>query len=145
MRKLAILLVLALLAVPAAVAKPPKPSEPAKGEQHGKGPKPAKGPKKRMIQYVLRGTLSGYTAASGETKGSISILVKSANHHGKALRGMTLTFAVTTETKVKLNAQNAIADGDRGIVKVRAPKKADATALQSMPARQVIDKQESDS
>ena len=70
----------------------------------------------------------------------VTITVKSANYHGKALKGQTLTFAVDAKTKVKVSA---IKDGDKGIVKIRAAKRiaaADlAATLQAAAARQVID------
>ncbi len=58
---------------------------------------------------------------------------------------MTLTFPVAPTTKISLeNGVSAIADGDRGIVKIRAPKRiaaADlAATLQAIAARQIIDK-----
>ena len=141
MRKLVVLLVVALVAVPGAAlaAKPPKPETVVKDDRgsHGKRPK--------TVMFVLRGKLSKFTAAQGETNGSISIEVRRANHHGKALRGVTLTFAVTAKTKVVLNGAATVADGDRGIVMVRAPKRADAAALQAAPARMVVDQQKADS
>ena len=101
------------------------------------------GPK---VMYVLRGKLSAYTAynAATSTNGSITIMVSSANYHGKALKGQTLTFPVGANTKITLeNGVSAITDSDKGIVKVKAAKKiaaADlATTLQAATARQVID------
>ncbi len=141
MRKLILLLVVALVALPggALAAKPPKPENAAKADHgsHGKRPK--------MITFVLKGTLSKFTAAEGTTNGSVTILVKRANHHGKALRNATLTFVVDAKTKVVLNGATKIADGDRGMVKVRAPKRSDAAALQALPARMVIDQQSENS
>jgi hypothetical protein len=77
---------------------------------------------------------------SGSTKGSISITVKSANFDSKTLKGMTLTFATDRKTKVVLHVHKPIADGDRGIVNVRAAKGSDAPALQTHAASEVIDK-----
>ncbi len=98
------------------------------------------------VMYVLKGTLSGYTPydASTSTNGSITIVVKHSNRHGRALKGMTLTFAVSANTKIVLrNGVTSITDGDRGIVKIRALKNipaADlAATLQAIPAWQVID------
>lgn len=95
---------------------------------------------KPTVLWVLRGTLSKFTAASGATKGSISITVKSSNFDPKTLKGMKLTFAIASKTKVVLHTHKPIVDGDRGIVKVRAPKGSDATALQTHTAFEVIDK-----
>jgi hypothetical protein len=121
MRKLLLIVVLALLVPTAALAARPSSSHPT-------------------VLWVLRVTLSKFTAAGGSTKGSISITVKSSNFDSKTLKGMTLTFATDSKTKVVLHTHKPIADGDRGIVKVRAAKGSDATALQTHTAFQVIDK-----
>jgi hypothetical protein len=139
MRKLIAGIVLALALPSLALAA--KPSDPGKSQQHGKA-----APK---VMYVLRGVLSGYTAATDSTNGSISILVKQSNRHGKALKALTtpLSFVVTAKTKIRIPNGRTFADGDLGIVKVRAPKAARttdpttlATTLQAQPAAfQVID------
>lgn len=128
-----------LLAVVAALLITPA----AAVANHGKGGKSA--PK---VTYVLKGTLSSYTPYNnsiyGPANGSITILVSSANHHGKALKHMSLTFAVGPNTKISLeNAVTTITDGDKGIVKVRAAKRIAATdlaaTLQATIARQIVD------
>ena len=131
MRKLPLFLALAL-AVPslALAAKPPAPSN-----SQGKAP---------QVMYVLKGTLTAYTAAAGATNGSVSLLVKSANHHGASLKGQTLTFAVSSSTKVVTGDATAVTVNDNGVVKVRGPKKIAATdnlatVLQALTAKQVID------
>ena len=133
--KKALILVLAALVVPsAAIAATPA--------VHGKS-----APK---VLYVLKGKLSAYTAYTPATSttaavnGSITIMVSSANYHGKGLKGQTLTFAVDGKTKITLQSGvTKITDGDKGIVKIRAAKRvaaADlATTLQAAMARQVID------
>ena len=127
----ALILVIAALALPS-VALAAKPAHVG-----GKG-----APK---VMYVLKGKLSAYTAynATTSTNGSITIMVGSANYHGKALKGQTLTFAVDSKTAVVLNNGAAIKDGDNGIVKIRALKKiapADlAATLQASPAKQIVD------
>ena len=133
MRKtISILAAAAAAAVPAAAvaARQPAPATPSK----------AKAPK---VTYVLRGTLSAYTAANGSTAGSVTITVSSANFHGRALKGQSLTFAVNASTKVVLDADAQVTDGEKGIVKVRAPKRVAAAelaaALQAVGAAQVID------
>src|SRR6266702_3087394 len=77
MRKLPLFLALAL-AVPslALAAKPPALGN-SQGS-HGKAP---------QVMYVLKGTLTAFTAAAGATNGSVSLLVNSANHHGASLKG----------------------------------------------------------
>jgi hypothetical protein len=97
---------------------------------------PAKPP---TVMFVLRGTLSNSTAATSSATGSISITVKSSNFERKSLKTMTLTFTVDSKTTVVLHNDKPIANGDRGIVKVRAPKNSSATALQTKTAFQIID------
>jgi hypothetical protein len=90
------------------------------------------------VQFVLRGTLSGYTAASGTTNGVISLKVTSSNFDSKTLKGLTLTFVVTSDTKVVLHDGAAIAaSGDNGIVKLRAAKSN--STWTGLTASQVID------
>ena len=93
----------------------------------------------RNVMFVLRGTLTAYTAATSSTSGSVSITVKGSNHERSALKGTMLTFSTDSKTKVVLHDGNAIASGDNGIVKVRAPKNATSTMLESATAFQVID------
>ena len=131
MRKLPVLLALALAVPTAALAAKP----PAPGNSQGKAP---------QVMYVLKGTLTAYTAAAGATNGSVSLLVKSANHHGASLKGQTLTFAVSSSTKVVTGDATAVTVNDNGVVKVRGPKKIAATdnlatVLQALTAKQVID------
>jgi len=124
--KKALILVIAALALPS-VALAGAPAHPGKS-----APK---------VLYVLKGTLSGYTAYNsvGPVMGSIMIHVNRANYHGKALKNMDLTFVVDGKTKVN---RAMIHDGAKGIVKIRAPKRISpgdlAAALQAAPARQVI-------
>jgi len=131
--KKAMIFVLAALVIPTSVALAAKPA--SKG---GKG-----APK---VTYVLKGTLSNYTAYDSVTpaNGSITIVVSHSNNHGKALKGQTLTFPVDANSKVSFgHGVTAIANGDRGIVKIRAAKKiaaADlASTLQAIPAGKIKD------
>jgi hypothetical protein len=122
MKKLIVLLAVALAIPTSAALAKGKPSNPGKS-----APK---------VMYVLKGTLSGFTPydSATSTNGSITIVVKKSNHHGKALKGLTLVFTgqVTVSTKVKFHdGATTIADGDKGIVKVKALKKIDPSALQS--------------
>lgn len=135
MKKLLALVTLAL-AVPglALAAKPPTAG--TSQNQHGKA-----APK---VMYVFRGTLTAYTPAAGGANGSISILVKAANHHGATLKGQTLTFPVSPSTKVASESGAAVTLNDKGIVKLRGPKKLAptdnlATVLQALTAFQVVD------
>ena len=135
MHKLLVLVVVAL-AVPS-LALAGKPASPGQSQQpHGKGAP--------QVMYVLKGTLTAFTAATATTDGSVSLLVKKANHHGGSLKGSTLTFTVSATTKVVTKDDAAVTVGDNGVVKVRGPKKlatADtlATVLQALTAKQVID------
>jgi hypothetical protein len=72
--------------------------------------------------YVLKGSLSGYTAAAGTVDGQISITVNHSNYHGRALKGQTLTFSTTTKTRVTMvHGATQITDGAKGVLKFRAP------------------------
>ena len=125
MRKVLVVLIAALLVPAAAVAKG-KPADP--GSQSKAAPK---------VMYVLKGTLTEYTAANGATNGLVTITVKSSNRHGASLKNLTLTFAVSSSTKVvgKFTAN------DNGIVKVRGAKAGlgDPTTFSTLVAKQVID------
>src|SRR5229473_3302882 len=88
------------------------------------------------VMFVLRGTLNCPTAP---TSGSVSITVKSSNFEKILLQKMTLTFVVNSQTTVVLHQGKAIATCDRGIVKVRALKKASILTLESKTAFEVID------
>jgi hypothetical protein len=128
------------LAVPS-LALAAKPNPPGKSaDAHGKA-----APK---VAYILKGTLSAYTAATSTAPGSITIVVGHSNRHGAALKGQTIVFTVATTTKVVIGQhRTAITDGDKGIVKVRAAKKMSstdfATFFASHPnASQVIDQKQ---
>ena len=118
MKKLIVFLVVAL-AIPTSVAL-------AKGT-------PNYGKSNPRVMYVLKGTLSGYTAAAGTTDGQISITVNHSNYHGRLLKGQTLTFSTTASTRVTMvNGATTITDGAKGVLKFKAPlarKATDATAL----------------
>ena len=130
MKKLLALIVLAL-AVPslALAAKPPAPGSSGKGT-----------PK---VLYILKGTLTAYTAASGTTGGTVSIKVGSSNIGKATLKGQTLTFTVSpSATKVT----GTVTVDHKGIVKVKAAKKVTAANLlatlsptEPLVAAQVID------
>lgn len=126
------LVTVTMIGVPTAAfaAKPTHPTHPTT---------PASVPAKPTVTYVLRGTLGSYTAATTTTAGSVTITVKSSNFESKVLKGQALTFALNSKTTVVLHDHKAIANGDRGIVKVRAPKDSTASTLQTRVAFQVID------
>jgi hypothetical protein len=88
-----------------------------------KGTPGAHGKSNPRVMYVLKGTLSNYTAATSDTAdGTISITVKHANFHGRALKDQTLTFATTMKTKVGFpNGATQITDGAKGVLKFKAP------------------------
>ena len=134
MRKILAILTAALV-VPsiALAAKPPSPGKSA-----------AAASKAPQVMYIVTGKLTAYTAASGATAGSVSILVSGSNYHARALKSQTLTFATSsTTTKVTMHA-GAVTVNHKGIVKFRGPKSVPAgtdlaAALQKGSARQVID------
>jgi hypothetical protein len=123
-----LLTALVLAAAPAALAaKPVTPKNPPKT------------PTAHLVTFVLHGTLSQYTAASGTSAGTITVLVSASNHHGKSLKGQTLTFALAAASKIVFDADNQITDGERGIIKVRAAKKALGPVLVTLAPAMVID------
>jgi hypothetical protein len=140
MKKVLPFMIVALLVPGAALAKGPNPP---KGPQGNKG--------KAKVLYVLKGKLSGYSPydSSSSQNGSISIVVSRANRHGRALKGMPLTFQgeITANTKISLSdGVTVIADTDNGLVKVRAPKEPKsmsgsdlAAILTTSAVRQVVD------
>src|SRR5438309_8585158 len=128
MKKAIIFLVAALaLAVPTGVAF-------AKSPQAHQGTLGKSAPK---VRYILKGTLSGYIAfdSSTSTDGQITILVKRANRHGRALKDASLTFTVTATTKVRFKheKQTTINDGDKGIITLRAPKRITGDLATTLP------------
>jgi hypothetical protein len=140
MKKVLPFAIAALMIPSVALAKSPH-SQKGTHTNHGKA----------KVMYVLRGTLSAYTAydSSTSTNGSITIEVKRANRHGRALRGETLTFTgmVASKTRIVLrHGVTVIGDGDRGIVKIRAPREPRNTSssdlaavLTALSVRQVVD------
>jgi hypothetical protein len=87
-----------------------------------------------MVMYVVKGTLSGYTAATSTAEGSISITVGHSNFHS-ALKGQTMTFSTTMNTKVNFpNGATQITDGAKGVLKFKAPlhRKGDSTLVTTL-------------
>lgn len=97
----------------------------------------------RLDTYNLKGTLSGYTAAVGTTPGSITIQVMKGNRAGRPFVGMTLTFVLTTATKIEPRGA-VILDGDRGSVQLKAAEGLDATGLQMAIPKKVEDEFDDD-
>lgn len=130
MRKVLVVLAAALL-VPSLALAAGKPGKPGKSNTAGSNAAP-------KVMYVLRGTLTAYTAADGSTNGSVTITVKSSNRHGASLRGQSLTFMVSSSTKVV----GTYTQNDKGIVKLRGPKAGlgdPSTFGTTLVAKQVID------
>jgi hypothetical protein len=99
-----------------------------------KGTPGAHGKSNPMVMYVLKGSLSSYTAATTTADGSISITVNHSNFHS-ALKGQTLTFSTTMNTKVTMvNGATQITDGAKGVLKFKAPlhRKGDSTLITTL-------------
>lgn len=129
MKKVFLICALAL-AVPSLAIAAGKPPHPGKSSTAGSNAAP-------KVMYVLRGTLTGYSAASGTTNGTVTITVNSANRHGASLKSKSLTFAVSSTTKVV----GTFKANDNGIVKLRGPKAGlgDPSTFGTLVAFQVID------
>ena|ERR1700751_3880923 len=83
------------------------------------------------VMYVLKGTLSSYTAPTTTADGSITITATHSNFHGRLLKGVPITFAVSSSTKITNQngkTQTTVADGTKGTVKFKAPLHVSATA-----------------
>lgn len=99
---------------------------------------------KARVTYVLKGTLSTFTAASTSANGSVTINVTHSNYHAHALVGHQLTFAIAMTTPTNLMG-GTILNGAHGIVKFREFKNmtnanlmAALTATTPMTASQII-------
>jgi hypothetical protein len=96
------------------------------------------------VTYILKGTLSNFTAASTTANGSITINVTQSNYHARALVGQQLTFGIAMTTSTNLMG-GTILNGAHGIVKFRAPLRVSNTTLMTaltattpMTASQII-------
>ena len=103
-----------------------------------------KSPANPTVTYILKGTLSNFTAASTTANGSVTINVTHSNFHAHALVGQQVTFGIATSTSTRLPGAT-IANGAHGIVKFRAPLRVSNTTLTTrlaatppMTASQVI-------
>jgi hypothetical protein len=90
-----------------------------------------------MVLYVVKGTLSDYTAATSDTVGgSITITITHSNFHS-SLKGQNMTLATTMKTKVNFrNGATSITDGAKGSLKFKAPlhRKGDTTLMATLTA-----------
>jgi hypothetical protein len=126
--KKAIVFLAVALAIPTSVAFAKGP-----GTHGNKGGKSA--PK---VQYILKGTLSAYSAydSSTTTNGSITIDVKHSNYHGRALKNASLTFTLTANSKVTFRHNSSLADNTataKGVIAIRAPKKVTGDLATMLP------------
>jgi hypothetical protein len=75
----------------------------------------------------------------------VTITVSGANHHAGALKGQSVSVAVSAQTKVR--PKTGVTVGDTAVVKVRLAKSTAAsdlvTTLAATPAFQVVDQQAS--
>jgi hypothetical protein len=97
----------------------------------------------RLDTYQLKGTLSAYTAAMGTTPGSITIKILKGNRAGRPFVGTTLTFVLTTATKIEPRGA-VILDGDQGSVQLKAAEGLDAAGLQAATPKKVEDEFDDD-
>ncbi len=132
----ALIATLTLFGAPAAYASqaahPTHPTHPSKHQ----------GDQQHPYTYVLRGTVNSYYPAVNGS-GSITITLTSSHVEGMSstgtsLTGTTLIVAVAPTTHIVLHKASGIANGDRGVVLVRAPKGSSVSALTSTPALAVI-------
>ena len=92
----------------------------------------SKGKAAPKVTYILKGTLSDFTAASTTANGSVTIHVTHSNYHARALVGQDLTFAVSMNTTTTTMG-GTIINGARGVVKFRAPlRESNATLMASL-------------
>jgi hypothetical protein len=129
MRKVLVVLATALL-VPSLAFAGGKPTNPGKSATAGSNAA-------QKVMYVLRGTLTAFTEANGSTNGSATITVKSSNRHAASLKGLSLTFAVASATKIV----GTYKPGDNGLVKLRGAKAGlgDPATFSTLVVKQVID------
>lgn len=131
--KRAVVFLMVALALPTSVALAKSPNGGGKGGGGKSAPK---------VQWILKGTLSSYTAVSDAGNGQISVTVKHSNYRGRALKDQTLTFTLTAgKSRVTFmrgsHANGQIADGTKGYVVVRAPKRLTGDLTTALPAAAV--------
>jgi hypothetical protein len=140
-RPLVALGVVAALALPAAAAGkgPDHGKRVGRDAEHGHAGKHVKKPKMRALN--IRGTV----AAVGD--GTVDVLVKGANHHGRALRGQTVTVDVADARIVVRDVNDDgvrdladVAVGDRVLVQSRIAKGEAPDPAEPLVAKRLVDK-----
>jgi hypothetical protein len=138
-RPLVALGVVAAMALPTAAVAHGKAGQHGHATEHGQGGKPDKPIRYRALN--VKGTVTSV----GD--GTIDVLVKGANHHGRALRGQTVTVDVSTARIVvrDVNGDGSrdladVAVGDRVLVQARIAKGAAPDPTASLVAKRVVDK-----
>jgi hypothetical protein len=89
------------------------------------------------VNYILKGTLSAYQAATDSNTGLITITVKHSNYHGRALKNQQVTFTLTTKSRITFmrgsHAHGQIVDGTKGYIVARAPKRISGDIVTELP------------
>jgi hypothetical protein len=98
----------------------------------------ARGQAGPRVLYVIKGKVTQFIPAGDQAIGSVTMLVTGSNRQARLLQGMRVTFGIGAGTRLAVGADGEIAVGDRGVVKVRAPKRLSAATLRSLMALQVI-------
>ena len=142
-RPLVVLGAVAALALPAAATAHGKAGKHGRGAEHGQPGKHGNKPDKPIRYRALN--VKGTVTAVGD--GTIDVLVKGANHHGRALRGQTVTVDVST-ARIAVRDVNGdgvrdladVAVGDRVLVQSRIAKGTTPDPAQPLVAKRVVDK-----
>jgi len=97
--------------------------------------------KSAKVIFAIHGTVVAYNAVVGQANGSISATFKSSNFESSVLKNATqpVVFTLGPKTKITLHNGNAIAAGDKIVVKLRAAKNAPLSTLMSTAAFQIVD------
>jgi hypothetical protein len=109
---------------------------PTAAAAHGRGDHQP--PKRPPVSWILKGTVTAYTAVGTDTDGSLTITVNGANRKRAELKGDSLTFVLKTSTKVIL-ADGPLEVGEKVLVKLKAPRGTAADAIATFVPRQVLD------
>jgi hypothetical protein len=144
-RPLVALAAVAALAVPAAAAAKGPAAGHGRGADHAQAGQHGHRQESRPPKVKTRAlNLKGTVAAVGD--GTIDVLVTSANHHGRVLRGQTVTVDVSNARIVvrDVNGDGVrdladVAVGDRVVVHSRIAKGAAPDPAQPLVAKRVVD------
>jgi hypothetical protein len=109
---------------------------PTAAAAHGHGDHQA--PKRPPVSWIVRGTVTAYTAVGTDTDGSLTITVTGANRKRDELKGDSLTFVLKTTTKVIL-ADGPLEVGEKVVVKLKAPRGTAADDIDTFVPRQLLD------